>query len=347
MRAWSQAPVRSVAYTHGHSDHACSFSLFLADGDRPEVIAQENCAKRFERYDSMCGFNQHINRRQFADPDREFPKDFLRPSLTFRDSFAHTVGGVDVEFHAAKGETDDHCYIWIPSRGALFVGDNATWKIPNAGNPLKLQRYPIEWADGLEQMAKLGAEWLCPGHDLVLRGAKNVRTLLRTQAQYLRSLIDQVRNRMNAGQSYDEILHGVQPDPELAKLPFLRSVYNHPQFIVRDLLRNWGGWWDGVGGSLLPAPRDEQANEIIKLAGGVKSVLDRALTLAEEGNHRLACHLIDWTVQAEPGSCRAQMARRDVYRGRAEVETAGMARGFFLTEVLEAEHAIAELAPGA
>src|SRR5262245_26574221 len=66
VRAWSAAPIHTAAYTHGHIDHACGLRAFLAAGDRPNIIAQENCPKRFDRYRLTQGLNAAINSRQFG-----------------------------------------------------------------------------------------------------------------------------------------------------------------------------------------------------------------------------------------------------------------------------------------
>ena len=343
VRDWSQAPVHTVAYTHGHVDHTTGFRRFLAEGESPHVVAQENVTARFNRYRLTSGFNQHINRRQTGRADLVFDTDFLYPTLTFRDALVQSIGGLNVHYRAMLGETDDYASIWIPERSILFVGDMATWKVPNSGNPLKVQRYPVQWAEELERLAGLGAEWLCPGHDIVLHGAQPVRRFLLDQAAYLRSLSDQVLEKMNAGMSYDEILHSTAPDPELAALPHIRSVYNHPQFIVRDLLRYWGGWWDGVGGNLVPAPMVEQAAVIIDMAGGLDPLIAKARQLLANGNITLACHLADWATQAEPEAVAAQELKRDAYAARVEAETYGMPKGFFRTEVAHAEQALARL----
>lgn len=343
VRAWSTAPVHTVAYTHGHVDHVTGFGRFLAEGEQPEVVAQENVIARFKRYQLTHGFNQHINRRQTGNMKLQFPREFLFPTVTFREGLTQRIGNLDIVYRAVKGETDDYCAIWIPNKRILFVGDMATWKVPNAGNPLKIQRYPVEWAAALEEMAELGAEWLCPGHDLVLRGEENIRTFLLDQAAYLRSLIEQVLEGMNAGRSYDDILHSTQPGPAVANKPHIRAVYNHPQFIVRDLLRYWGGWWNGEGATLLPAPHSDQAQEIVQLAGGIEPIIARARELIASGRVDLACHLADWAVQSSAESLQAQQLKRDTYLARAEHETFGMAKGFFRTEVADAEAAIERL----
>src|SRR5262249_445405 len=78
------------------------------------------------------------------------------------------------------------------------------------------------------------------------------------------------RARMNAGQTADEIVNAVEPDPELATRPYLRATYDHPKFIVRNLLRLWGGGWNGNAADLLPSTSASQAAEIGDLAGAAE-----------------------------------------------------------------------------
>jgi len=146
----------------------------------------------------MHGWNARINQRQFSTPQPIFPDQFDWPTLTFRDSLTQKLGDLEVRYYAAKGETDDHCYVWIPERSYLFTGDLIVWVSPNCGNPQKVQRYPVEWAEALERMASLDAEWLFPGHGLVVHGKAAVRMVLTDTARYLRVIVDQVLIRLNA-----------------------------------------------------------------------------------------------------------------------------------------------------
>ena len=341
VRAWSDAPVHTAVYTHGHIDHACGLGAFLRAGDRPHIIAQENCPKRFERYRLTHGLNAAINSRQFG---REvlFPDQFDWPTLTFRDSLTQRMGNLDIAFRAGKGETDDHCYIWIAERGYLFTGDFIIWRAPNCGNPQKVQRYPVEWAEALERMAGLGAEWLFPGHGLVVHGRDAVRLVLTDTASYLRTIIDQVLLRLNAGEVPETIVHAVRSDPDLASLPYLQETYDHPQFIVRNLMRLWGGWWNGSAADLLPATLEAQAKEIAALAGGTARLIERARALIAEKDFALASHLAEWAVRAAPDDGEAQILKRDVYEQRLAAEPNLMARGIFRAAMNDAREALGE-----
>jgi len=328
VRAWTAAPLHTAVYTHGHADHAFGLRPFLDAGERPQIIAQENCPARFQRYQRTHGWNARINQRQFSLPRPMFPEHFVWPTLTFRDALAQRIGDVEVHYRAAKGETDDACYVWVPEHRYLFCGDLIIWYAPNCGNPQKVQRYPLEWAEALEAMAGLGAEWLFPGHGLAVQGADAVRTVLTDTARYLRVIIDQVLERMNAGQTPEEIFHAVVPDPELATRPFLQANYDHPKFIVRNLLRLWGGWWNGNAADLLPASWEAQAQEIAQLAGGVDALVQRGRGLLDSDTV-LAAHLAEWATRADPADRAAQELKRDVYERRLRQESALMAQGIY------------------
>ena len=340
VRTWTDAPLHTAVYTHGHADHAFGLRAFLAAGERPAIVAQENCPARFRRYQATHGLNAHINMRQFSLPAPVFPQHFDWPTLLVRDHLTQRFDDLEVRYTAGRGETDDALWIWVPDRRYLFTGDFVIWQAPNCGNPQKVQRYPEEWADALEAMAGLGAEWLFPGHGPVIQGRDAVGRVLTETARYLRVLIVQVRARLNAGEPAEEIIHAVEPDPELATRPYLRATYDHPKFIVRNLLRLWGGWWNGNAADLLPSPPVAQAREIASLAGGVTSLVERGRTLLAGGDVVLATHVAEWAVRAAPESRSAQELKRDVYARRLKEAESLMARGIFRAAMNDAERTL-------
>ena len=100
------------------------------------------------------------------------------PDTYFDDRVTITAGAMKFECHHARGETDDHCWVYIPQRKVLCTGDFIIWAAPNAGNPQKVQRYAREWSEALRTMAKTGAEILIPGHGLPVFGPMRVRQVL-------------------------------------------------------------------------------------------------------------------------------------------------------------------------
>ena len=122
------------------------------------------------------------------------------------------------------------------------------------------------------------------------------------------------------------MLHAVELPTGLMEKPWLRPVYDDPRFLIRMVWRRYGGWWDGEFDNLLPAPKAEQAAEWVKLAGGIKSVLDRVRALSEEGRHDLACHLVETAHHAAPDDPAVHEVRAATYRGHSERQTSSMAR---------------------
>src|SRR4051812_7429114 len=320
LRALTRDPVHTAVYTRGHVDHGMGAALL---GEDVELVGHERVVARFERYRRTRGWNAIINARQFGLEQLEWPSDFREPDRTFHDALDLDVGGVRVELRHARGETDDHLYAWVPDRGVLFCADYFTWSLPNAGNPQKAQRYPVEWAGALRAMAALGAELAVPGHGPPLFGADVVRRVLGETAEALESLIDQVLERMNAGAGLDEVLHAVRLPAPLRERPYLRSAYDDEEFVVRAIWRTFGGWWDGDPASLKPAGEQALAAELAALAGGAARLGERARELARDGDLRLATHL------ARLAELAGETGVGEVYAQRAESEPSLMARGVY------------------
>ena len=345
LREWTDQPLHTAIFTHGHVDHVFGVGPFEAEAagrgvPAPRVIAHENVPRRFARYALTAGYNGVINARQFGLPELTFPADFRAPDQTYTEELAFEVGGERFELHHAKGETDDHTWTWVPGRRILCCGDLFIWATPNAGNPQKAQRHPREWAQALRGMAELGAEMMLPGHGPPLVGADRVRAALTDTAALLESLVEQTLGLMNEGASLDRVLHSVRAPEELLAKPYLRPVYDEPEFIVRNLWRLYGGWYDGDPSRLKPAPARQLASELAAMAGGPERLASRARELAEEGELRLAGHLAELAAQADPGLDAAQEARAEVNERRTAAEASTMARGVFSWAAAESRRAL-------
>ncbi len=211
----------------------------------------------------------------------------------------------------------------------LCTGDLFIWASPNCGNPQKVQRYPKDWAVALRTMAALDARTMLPGHGLRVVGVDRVREALLDTAALLEHLHDETVTLMNAGATLDEIVHTVRAPARLLEKPYLRPVYDEPEFVVRNVWRLYGGWWDGNPSRLKPAADADVAREVAALAGGARALTARAIELAAAGDLRLAAHLADWAVLAAPDDTDAHRARAEVYEQRVAAESSTMAKGVF------------------
>ncbi|MBW3669890.1 MAG: MBL fold metallo-hydrolase [Actinobacteria bacterium] len=334
VRSWDRAPLHTAVYSHGHIDHVFGVPVFEEEAATngwaaPRVIAHEALPNRFDRYVLTAGYNEVVNQRQFGLPDLRWPVDYRYPDQTYADRHDIDVGGVRFELHHARGETDDHTWTWAPDLKVLCCGDLFIWASPNAGNPQKVQRYPREWALALREMADLGAELLLPGHGVPIAGAARIRTALTETAELLEHLHDETLSMMNAGARLDDIIHAVRAPAHLLARPYLRPVYDEPEFVIRNVWRLYGGWYDGNPAHLKPAPDNAFAAEVAALAGGAQRLAQRAAQLADAGDLRLAGHLAELAAQAAPDDASVHATRADVYQRRVQAESSTMAKGIF------------------
>jgi glyoxylase-like metal-dependent hydrolase (beta-lactamase superfamily II) len=339
LREKTDAPIHTAIFTHGHVDHAYGLQAFLQPGQsRPRIIAQRKILERFARYELTSSFNAAINARQFGgSPTRaeageeydSFRRPELMPDTLYDEDLAFRVGDINFEVHHCLSETDDHSWVWCPDRKVVCSGDLIINALPNAGNPQKVQRYPWDWAAGLKRMAALNAESLCPGHGgPIVNDPHKVKRVLLETAEYLDTIVEQTLNVMAAGAPpHVDIVHAVTLPT--SDSPWLRSIYDEGEFIVRNIIRFYGGWWNGRPSDLKPAPRTQLASELATLCGGAGALISRAEELARSGDLRLACHLADYALEARPDDSDVQKAVADLYLRRAESETGLMSENLY------------------
>ena len=340
IQSWTHDPFHTVVFTHGHIDHVggCGAFCDAYEGRKPIIVGHENVAARFDRYRMTNGYNHVINERQFGQFKRRgydlagasqfLPIATPKPDVTYSAGMTMSVGGLDIELNHAKGETDDHTWAWIPKHKAICAGDFFIWAFPNAGNPQKAQRYPKEWAAALRDMASRDAELFLPAHGLPISGRNRIQSVLNEAAEVLETLVEQTINLMNQGASLNDIIHSVKVRAELLEKPYLAPTYDEPEFVVRNIWRLYGGWYEGNPSQLKPARDRAVAEELAHLAGGAVKLAKRAEALAESDT-RLACHLAEFAVQAEPDNKAIHALRAEVYQRRREGETSLMAKGIF------------------
>jgi len=352
LRGWSTDRINTLLYTHGHVDHVGGSGALAADAVErgqplPEVVGHDNVVPRFERYNATNGYNLIINRRQFGlglrqrgvgiafDDENFLPSDALWPTRTYAAADSLSVGGLDFELYHDKGETDDHTWAWVPSHRAICSGDLVVWVFPNAGNPQKVQRYPLEWAKALRRMDALEPELLIPAHGPPVRGRDRIGTVLLTLAESLEVLVNQTLDLMNEGASLDEILQSISLPPEWLERPWMRPVYDEPEFVIRNIWRLYGGWWDLDPANLKPSPKGELAGELMRLGGGAEVFAQRAQELVAEGDLKLACHLIELAVASDPDSVTLHGIRAEIYEARRAAEQSLMSIGIFSAAAAE------------
>ncbi len=203
-----------------------------------------------------------------------------------------------------------------------------------------MQRYPLEWAQSLRDMISREAELFIPAHGLPIAGRDRIAHCLDTVATTLETLAHQVIDAMNTGAPLDQILQDVSVPADTLAIPYLRPLYDEPEFVIRNIWRLYGGWWDGNPARLKPPSDAAVGAEITTLAGGIEALVARAVEVSSDGDHRLACQLIEYAVAAEPESALVHEARSTIYTARRGSETSLMAKGIFASAIADSTEAL-------
>jgi alkyl sulfatase BDS1-like metallo-beta-lactamase superfamily hydrolase len=309
IRKFSDKPIKYIIYSHGHFDHAFGFANILEEikekgWEMPQVIAHENILKRFEKYRMLHGYHNWLNKMQFSSSGQNIEEDIvsayetLDPSIVIRGNanYQFTLGNYSFEVYHDKGETDDSLWMWFPDKKVLFTGDLViNPSFPNVGNPNKVQRYPKQWAIAMEKMLEKNAEYLVPGHGLLIEGKEEVTSALSIRAEAMHFVHDEVVKRMNEGKWFEQIYHEMEEiQPEKFKNhKYMRPSYGCYRFAIHAVYRLYHGWYNsGNPTDLFPSKSSDIAKEFLKVADGNK-YLERAKILFNEGKNQLALHLTD------------------------------------------------------
>lgn len=331
-----------IVYTHGHMDHVGGAPAFLAsakkrDDPRPQIWAHESVPERLARYRATWGWNDEVNRQQFRLPKgvAAFTTEIVPPDHTYRDEAAIELAGERLELHHAKAETDDATWVWIPGRRVALVGDLSVQSLPNTGNPNKVQRYTLGWAEALERIAALRPEIVIPGHGDPLVGEYALEVLTET-ARALRYLHDAVLERLNAGQWPDEIVDAdIRLPDDLSSKSYLQPIYGCDPFVVRDVLRAYAGWWGGNPAELIPARRADVARDLLD-ATGREALIAKVRELARAGEPRRALHLAVLLPQSDAADVEGHALVAELCEVLSEGEPSFIVRSFYLAAAARA-----------
>ena len=343
IRSFTDKPFHTIIFSHGHRDHSGGVGAFLADAEqkghpKPRIIAHENVIKRFDKYRMLWGRRAYISALQFPDMQRVPQKDdpelslgFIYPDTLVSDHMSFELGGLTFEINHSLAETDDVLWLWIPERKVAMIGDVIIGSCPNTGNPLKEQRFTLEWAEALEKIAEKKPEYIFAGPG-VLRGEAGRQVMLRT-AKFLRFIHNEVVRLLNEKFWIEEILDKITFPEEILQDPWLVGTYGHPAFIIHDVYRRYTGWYDGNPTELFPLKNSIVMKELLKFADSEK-LISHAHELRKENNIQLALHVIDCVLQGtsdEKLLKATKLFKADLLENRSNEVPNFIARNIMLT----------------
>ena len=242
------------------------------------------------------------------------------PDVTYDEAPTLDIGGERFELHHALGETDTGVGV---STGALHGRDMFIWASPNCGNPRRCSvpperrspcgRWPAcaEAAAARPRLADRRSRHGRPGADDadLLDSPSTRRSPHERRRPPRRGHPQRAGARGAAGQAL--------PAPGVRRA----------EFVVRNVWRLYGGWYDGNPATLKPAPEAELARELADLAGaGRLAARRRAGGLRRPAYGRAPGRA---GRQAAPDDAGVHRVRAEVFGRRAHEELSTMAKGVF------------------
>ena len=337
--AWTDGPVHTAVFTHGHIDHCFGVERYDADNAHRAappctVVAHEAVPARFDRYRATAATTRSSTGASSRLGDQfEWPTEYRYPDRDLPERLDLDVGGERFELHHARGETDDHTWVWVPSRRVLVHRRPLHLGVAQLREPPEGAALP----EGLGR--RRCARWprstprcCSPATACPIVGADRVReALTRTRRALLEHLHDATLEMMNDGATLDDIVHTVAgAGRSCSQRPYLRPVYDEPEFVVRNMWRLYGGWYDGN-----PRPPQAGTGRRGRRARSRARRRRRALAapgasqLADGGDLRLAGSPrgAGPVAAPRPTTRTCTGARAEVYERRVADATSTMAKG--------------------
>jgi len=225
IRRITEKPVRSIVYSHWHWDHWYGTEAYTAAFPGVQVIAHEKTktlmagpAIEFNRPGlerQLPGYIAMLEKRAASDPavqpeldvarfflDQKTRARLVLPGTTFTDRLDLDLGGRRVQLrHDERAITPGDTFLYLPDDKIVVTGDLLI-------NPVTfgLSSYPTGWLKTLEDIDRLDAAVLVPGHGEPLRD----KILLHATMDVLRALLQEGKaakaRGLDADQAKEEIL---------------------------------------------------------------------------------------------------------------------------------------------
>lgn len=360
IRTFSKKPIKAIVY--GHS-HYCFGAGVMAEGNKDVmVIGHPNLNDTVAK--NMTGggapafypevgplltaralqqFNAYLPDK---GPDAWFsPTNISAGELAFvpvnkpvKDGEVLDLLGIKMQFFTRYG-TDDkvHTTAWLPDRRICI--ENALWSTPPNLYTLRgdLYRDPREWYQAVRVVRDLEPEVLVGyGHRPIV-GKEKIRETLNNYMDGISFVLDQSLRGILGGLGPEDLRHMVKMPDYLAADPHNFQSYGELSFQSPAIFYYTVGWYNGDAATIFrPSPREE-AERIVKLAGGRDKVLAEANAAFNRKEYAWATELVNYLYILNPQDKEVRLFKAKVLRQLAYLSTGANPRSLLLTTALALE----------
>ncbi len=250
---------------------------------RAAVLAHEAITARFDRYRETAGYNGIINQRQFQLAAPTFPTEFRYPDETFRDRarpHGRRRDASSATTHAARPTTTSGS--GCPSGRCSAPVTSSSGRRRTAATRRRCSATRSSGRARCGRWPRSTPRSCCRA--TACRSSAPTASAPRspTSAALLEHLHTETIRMMNEGAAPRRRSSRPSRAPaDLLDRPYLGPIYDEPEFVIRNVWRLFGGWYDGDPSHLKPPPTATFAGEVAELAGGARALAARAEALAD------------------------------------------------------------------
>ena len=194
------------------------------------------------------------------------------------------------------------------------------------------------------------AEYLVPGHGLLIEGKENVRISLLITAEAMHFVHDEVVKKLNEGKWFEQIFHEMMEIfPEKFKNhEMLRPMYGCYRFAIHAACRLYHGWYNsGNPTDLFPSKSEDIAKEFLKI-NSEEQYLEHAKSIYNEGKLQLALHILDVKINGIDNInnnilLEALKLKFEIIRQKSKEETSFIAANIIGNAALQIKNKIKEM----
>ena len=192
IKGTTHGPVRYVFDTHWHNDHTFGNCIFTDAGAL--VVSSQECADEL----ATRGPASWNNWNDTAHPLSGYR--LTQPSITFTDRMIFDDGTQRLELmRVDPSHSKGDAIAYLPKHRILITGDLVVnWGFGN--NNGDTGGNPENWIRVLDNLLKWELTTVVPGH-----GAPVDPQKMREQRDYLKGMLDQVKDGIRAGKTADEL----------------------------------------------------------------------------------------------------------------------------------------------
>jgi alkyl sulfatase BDS1-like metallo-beta-lactamase superfamily hydrolase len=308
FRKFNEGQLHTLIFTQGHVDHVGGTAYLRAKNPGLRVIATENNTEH-QAYDKRLA-TFRANRSAFAFTDKfadifayyqqqgytEYPaQDEPVPDILFKDTLAFELGGVQFELIAVPGaETNDSLIVWLPQHKICFTGNLFGCPFGHFPNLVTIRgdryRDALVVAKAVATVRALEPEMICYGHHGPVIGKQLIQDELSALYNAIHYVHDETVKGMNEGKDVHTLMTEISLPPNME----VGQGYGKVSWSVRAIWEAYAGWFHHRSTTeLYTVPQSSIAADIVELAGGTPTILQRAHDKFSDGKYIEAQHLLD------------------------------------------------------